>query len=93
MSQLAKLNLKAVERVVQQDPAENRRRKLVAALSEQQLVLKARLKGEVYGQPKKRWVSGADGERAQKKRCAPCSPGSGSVMQAGMCSASTAAAR
>ena len=67
MSQLAKLNFKAVERVVQQDPAENRRRKLVAALEEQQLVLKAQLRGETYGQPKKRWVKGADGERAQKE--------------------------
>jgi hypothetical protein len=65
MSQLAKLNLKAVERVAQQDPAENRRRKLIAALAEQQLVLKARLKGEPHARTKKRWVKGADGERTQ----------------------------
>jgi len=65
MSQLAKLNLKVVERVAQQDPAENRRRKLIAALAEQQLVLKARLKGEPHSRAKKRWVKGADGERTQ----------------------------
>ena len=89
---MAKLNLKRIERVAPEDPVQARRPKLIAALDEQQLVLKARIKAEVYGQPKKRLVSGADGERAQKKRCAPCSPGSSSVMQAGMCSASTAAA-
>lgn len=65
MSQLAKLKLKAVERVAQQDATETRRRKLIAALAEQQLVLKARLKGEPHVRTKKRWVKGADGEHTQ----------------------------
>jgi predicted Rossmann fold nucleotide-binding protein DprA/Smf involved in DNA uptake len=38
--------------VVQQDRTENRRHKLIAALAEQQLILEAQLKGEVYGQAK-----------------------------------------
>lgn len=67
MSVMAKLNLKSIERVAPEDPVQARRRKLVAALDEQQLVLKAQLKGETYGQTKKRWVKGADGERAQKE--------------------------
>jgi hypothetical protein len=68
MSQLAKLNLKSIERVVQQDRTENRRRKLIAALAEQQLIFEAQLKGETYAQTKKRWVKGANGERTQKER-------------------------
>ena len=68
MSVMAKLNLKSIERVATEDPVQARRRKLVAALDEQQLVLKAQLKGEVYGQTKKRWVKGANGERTQKER-------------------------
>lgn len=64
---MAKLNLKTVERVVPQDPTQNRRRKLIAALGEQQLVLKAMLKGETYGQTRKRWLKGADGERRQEE--------------------------
>ncbi len=67
MSQLAKLNLKSIERVVQQDRTDNRRRRLVAALAKQQLILEAQLKGETYAQTKKRWVKGANGERTQKK--------------------------
>lgn len=67
MSVMARLNLKSIERVAPLDPAQARRRKLVAALDEQQLVLKAQIKGEVYGQTKKRWVKGADGERTQKE--------------------------
>lgn len=50
-----------------EDPVQARRRKLVAALDEQQLVLKAQLKGESYAQTKKRWVKDANGERAQKE--------------------------
>jgi len=46
MSVMAKLNLKTVERAAPEDPVQARRRKLVAALDEQQLVLKALLKGE-----------------------------------------------
>lgn len=67
MSQLAKLNLKSIERVVQQDRTDNRRRRLVAALAKQQLILEAQLKGETYAQTKKCWVKGANGERTQKK--------------------------
>ena len=47
MSVMAKLNLKSIERVAPEDPFQDRRGKLIAALDEQQLVLKAQLKGEV----------------------------------------------
>lgn len=67
MSLMAKLNLKSIERVAPEDPVQARRRKLIAALDEQQLVLKAQLKGEVYGQTKKRWVKSANGERTQQE--------------------------
>lgn len=67
MSVMAKLNLKSVERVVHQDPVQARRRKLIAALDEQALVLQAQLKGQPYSQAKKRWVKGADGLRTQQE--------------------------
>ena len=67
MSLMAKLNLKSIERVAPEDPIQARRGKLVSALDEQQLVLKAQLKGETYGQTKKRWIKGDNGERAQKE--------------------------
>ena len=44
MSVMAKLNLKRIERVAPEDPVQARRPKLIAALDEQQLVLKARIK-------------------------------------------------
>lgn len=67
MSVIAKLNLKSIERVAPLDPVQARRGKLVAALEEQQLVLKAQLGGEVYGQTKKRWVKGANGECVKRE--------------------------
>ena len=67
MSVIAKLNLKSIERVAPLDPAQARRGKLVAELTEQQLVLKAQLRGEVYSQTKKRWVKGANGERVKRE--------------------------
>jgi len=50
-----------------EDPVKSRRRKLVAALDEQQLVLKALLKGDAHSQTKKRWVKGTGGERRQEE--------------------------
>jgi hypothetical protein len=63
MSAVAKLNLKNVERATQPDPVLARRKKLLTALGEQELVVSAMLKGEVYSEKRKRWVADEHGAR------------------------------
>lgn len=63
MSYLAKLNLKTVQRVIQQDPVIARRNKLIAGIGEQKLVLEAAARGEAYEVDAKRWRSNDAGER------------------------------
>lgn len=64
MSSLAKLNLKTVQRVVQQDPILARREKLLAAIAEQKLVLDAMTRGETYISKVRRWKEDGNGDKA-----------------------------
>ena len=48
MSELAKLNLKTIQRAVNKDPITMRRDKLAAGIEEQQRVLDAAMRGEAY---------------------------------------------
>lgn len=65
MSELAKLNLKTVQRTVKQDPVLARREKLVAAIEEQGRVLAAMLAGDEYTVKSKRWQTNEAGERVR----------------------------
>jgi len=68
MTQLSKLSFKTVERVgAAKDPKQDRRRKLVAAIDEQKLVLAAILKGETYAKEHAKWMTNEQGERVQVK--------------------------
>ena len=74
MSQLAKLNIKSVSRVVYKDPAQQRRAKLLAGIEEQMRVLEAAVGGRDYTVKSKRWVKGDTGERTlveHEKRVRP----------------------
>lgn len=74
MSQLAKLNIKSVSRVVYKDPAQQRRAKLLAGIEEQVQVLEAAVGGRDYTVKSKRWVKGEAGERTlveHEKRVRP----------------------
>lgn len=65
MSNLAKLNLKTVQRSTQKDPVLARREKLMLAIEEQGRVLAAALEGKDYTVPVKRWGANEAGERAR----------------------------
>jgi hypothetical protein len=56
MSHLEKLTLKSVTRATKQDPVQQRRQKLVAAIEEQINVANAALKGERYEVQRKTWA-------------------------------------
>jgi hypothetical protein len=74
MSHLAKLNLKTVQRVIQNDPAIARREKLLAGIAEQHFALDAMLCGGHYVTEVTRWRKNEAGERVQvdvKKRVRP----------------------
>src|SRR6056297_3265766 len=68
MTQLSKLSFKTVERVgAAKDPVQDRRRKLVAALDEQKLVLSAKIKGDTHTKQHAKWMTNEQGERVQVK--------------------------
>ena len=66
MTDIAELNFQSVKRAGRAlDPVEARRRKLIAALDEQKLVLTAKLAGEVHTKTRRKWMTNAEGERVQ----------------------------
>jgi len=68
MTQLSKLSFKTVERTgAAKDPKQDRRRKLVAALDEQKLVLTAKIKGDAHTKQHAKWMTNEQGERVQVK--------------------------
>src|SRR6056297_4279485 len=68
MTQLSKLSFKTVERAgAAKDPKQDRRRKLVAALDEQKLVLTAKIKGDAHTKQHAKWMTNEQGERVQVK--------------------------
>ena len=68
MTQLSKLSFKTVERAgAAKDPKQDRRRKLVAALDEQKLVLTAKIKGDAHTKQHAKWMTNERGERVQVK--------------------------
>ena len=66
MSVLAKLNLKTVQRNVVKDPVTARREKLIAGIEQQQQILAAALRGEVYSFKTVRKVTNDAGERVEQ---------------------------
>ena len=68
MTQLSKLSFKTVERTgAAKDPKQDRRRKLVAAIDEQKLVLAAKIKGDAHTKQHAKWMTNEQGERVQVK--------------------------
>ena len=68
MTQLSKLSFKTVERAgAAKDPVQDRRRKLVAAIDEQKLVLAAKIKGDAHTKQHAKWMTNEQGERVQVK--------------------------
>ena len=68
MTQLSKLSFQTVERAgAAKDPKQDRRRKLVAALDEQKLVLTAKIKGDAHTKQHAKWMTNEQGERVQVK--------------------------
>src|SRR6056297_2541842 len=68
MSYLAKLEFKSVTRAVKQDPVQQRRQKLVAAIDEQLKAAEAAAKGESYNLPRKTWAKNEQGEKVLIER-------------------------
>ena len=68
MSYLAKLEFKSVTRAVKQDPVQQRRQKLVAAIDEQLKAAEAAAKGESYNLPRKTWAKNEQGEKVLVER-------------------------
>lgn len=63
MSVLAKLNLKTVQRNVAKDPVSLRREKLIAGIEEQQRVVEAAMRGEMFTVRTSKKVRNDVGER------------------------------
>ncbi|WP_171134963.1 hypothetical protein [Ruegeria sp. HKCCD7221] len=68
MSHLEKLELKSVKRANKQDPVQQRRLKLVAAIDEQLNVAAAMLDGENYEVKRKSWAKNEQGESVLVER-------------------------
>ena len=68
MSYLSKLTVKSVKRSNEQDPVEQRRRKLLAGIEEQLKVAEAALNGESYEVQRKTWSKNEQGEKVQVER-------------------------
>jgi hypothetical protein len=58
------LNLKTVQRMVQNDPVIARREKLLTAIAEQKLVLDAVTRGQTYISKVRRWKDDGNGDKA-----------------------------
>ena len=63
MSVLSKLTVKSVTRASKQDPVQQRRLKLAAAIDEQLNVAAVALKGESYETKRQAWVKNEQGEK------------------------------
>ena len=68
MSYLSKLTVKSVKRSNEQDPVEQRRRKLIAGIEEQLKVAEAALNGDSYEVQRKTWSKNEQGEKVQVER-------------------------
>ena len=68
MSYLEKLELKSVTRSAKQDPVQQRREKLVAAIKEQLKVADAATNGESYEVHRKTWAKNEQGEKVLLER-------------------------
>ena len=68
MSALAKLTVKTVTRANKQDPVQQRRQKLMAAIEEQLKVAAAAVKGESYEVRRKVWAKNEHGEKVLVER-------------------------
>jgi hypothetical protein len=68
MSHLEKLTLKSVTRASKQDPVQQRRQKLAAAIEEQINVANAALRGERYEVQRKAWAKNEHGEKVLVER-------------------------
>ncbi len=68
MSVLSKLTVKTVTRASKQDPAEQRRTKLVAGIEEQLKAADAAVNGESYEVQRKTWAKNDHGEKVLVER-------------------------
>jgi len=68
MSHLAKLTLKSVTRSSKQDPVQQRREKLVAAIDEQLKTVAAAVTGDSYEVKRKTWAKNEQGEKVLVER-------------------------
>lgn len=68
MSNLSKLKIKTVVRSTVQDPAEQRRQKLITGINEQLKVQAAALDGEEYEVARKTWTKNEQGEKVLVER-------------------------